>query len=69
MTKVNPNRPYSYYLTMTVGALIEALGTYDPGLPVIVTWEGVGAGIRLENFRVIEREGRKELEIDVENYG
>ena len=54
---------------MTVAELIAKLQTYDPELPVVATWENVGAGIREENFSIEEYDDRKELSIDVEDYG
>ena len=56
-------------MTMTVRELIEKLQTYDPELPVIAEWESVGAAIHPDNFDVEEYHRRKELVINVENYG
>ena len=56
-------------MTMTVAEMIAELQKYDPSLPVVATWESVGAGFRTENFGIVEYEGRKELSIDVEDYG
>jgi hypothetical protein len=58
-------------LTMTVKELRDELSKYPDDLPVIATWEGVGAGIRKENFTTRFDNGymdEMQLEIDVENY-
>lgn len=54
---------------MTVAELIAELQKYDQSLPVLASWESVGAGIRAENFEVTEYDGRNELIIDVNMYG
>lgn len=68
MKKVHPNDPRSGD-TMTVKELREALSKYPDDMAVIAAWEGVGAGIRLENFSIWTTEGRGDLQIDVDNYG
>ena len=35
---------------MTVRTLIEALGAFDPNLPVRVTWEGIGRHINAKHL-------------------
>jgi hypothetical protein len=59
-------------ITMTVKELREALSEYKDDLPVVATWEGVGAGFRKENMEIrfnSEYMDEPQLEIDVENYG
>jgi len=68
MEKIHPTQKWSG-MTMTVAELIAELQAYEPALPVIATWEGVGAGFRPENFMIGFDEGRKYLSIDVDDHG
>ena len=56
-------------MTMTVAELISELQKYNQSLPVLASWESVGAGILPENLEITEHDGRNELIIDVNMYG
>ena len=58
--------------TMTVKELRDTLSHYPDDMPVVATWEGVVAGITIDNFSYKYDERympEMHLEIDVENYG
>ncbi len=69
MKRVHPNKKGSSGMTMTVAEMIDELKKYDPEIPVLATLEGIFAGIRSENFLIEDYEGRKQITIDVEDYG
>lgn len=54
--------------TMTVEELQLFLLSYPKDMPIMATWEGVQASIRPGNFEVVEVQGMKVLEVDVEDY-
>lgn len=54
---------------MTCAELIAELQKYNPGMPVLATWENVFAGIRPDNFKIEESDGRQQLTLDVDAYG
>ena len=54
--------------TMTTGELIQILSRHPEDTPVLATWEGVKAPIRIENITIEEYDGVSILDIDVEEY-
>ena len=47
---------------------MTALQVLDPDMHILATWEGVYAGIYLENFEIMKVEARQTLVIDVEEH-